>query len=52
MHLAGVMAVAGLSTVGDAVNSGFDPRVAFGALLPVNALGCIETLLPLRAAFT
>lgn len=46
--------MAGLSTVasGDAVNSGFDPGVAFGSLLPVNALGCIERLLPLIAAFT
>lgn len=46
--------MAGLSTItsGDGVNSGFDPRVAFSSLLPVNALGCIERLLPLMAAFT
>lgn len=47
------MAVSGLSTMasGDAVSSGFDPGVTFASLLPVNALGCIERLLLLTAAF-
>lgn len=36
--------MAGLSTIasGDALNSVFDPGVALGSLLPVNALGCLR----------
>lgn len=54
MHFPAVMAAAGRSTVGsrDAVNSGFDHGVTFVSLLPVSALGSIERLLPLVAAFT